>query len=143
MSSNFPNIQYSLSKWSLSFSMMKVNYALNHHWCETSLLSQAVLNYMWCPEISLLKNLCNWGISSVSLQEWRNLYGIIVSYQNFFCICIIILCITSACGSQVHGSYVWHYNIWIDQWINKCEPLSTLDLTLMHIYTWEIMRLSR
>ena len=25
---------------------MKVNYALNHLWCETSLLSQAVLNYV-------------------------------------------------------------------------------------------------
>ena len=72
---------------------------------------------MWCPEISLSKNLCNWGINSVSLQEWRNLYGIVL-YQNFFC-SFITLCITSACGSQVHGSYVCHNDIWIDQWVNN------------------------
>ena len=32
--------------------------------------------------LAWFRNLCNWGISFVSLQEWKNLYGI-VSYQNF------------------------------------------------------------
>ena len=55
--------------------------------------------------------------------------------QNFFCIYItlcIILCITSACGSQVHGSTntICHNDIYIAQWVNECDPLSTLDLTL-------------
>ena len=50
---------------------------------------------------------------------------------SFFCI-FITLCITSACGSQVHGSYICHNDICIDQWVNKCDPLSTLDLHDTH-----------
>ena len=119
---------------------MKVNYPLNHYWYDTNLLPHTVFNYVMSRDF-IVKKSVQWGTNSVSLQNWRNLYGI-VSYQNFFCIYITI-CISSACGSQVH---VWV--ICMSQWHLDCSvsqvgqqvwamPLSTVDLTL--ILAWEFM----
>ena len=138
MSSNFPNIQYSLSKWSLSFSMMKVNYALNHHWCETSLLPQAVLNYVMSRDSIVKKSVQLRDQFCTLTRMKKSVWHCVIS--NFFYIIVITLCIISACWSQVHGSYVCHNDNWIDQWVSKCDPLSTLDLTL--ILAWEFIRLS-
>ena len=35
---------------------MKVKYALNHHWYETGLLSQAVLNYVMSRDFIIKKS---------------------------------------------------------------------------------------
>ena len=46
--------------------------------------------YMWCPEISLSKSLCNWGTSSVSYKNVEICIALFHTYQNFFCIYITI-----------------------------------------------------
>ena len=59
-----------VSEWTLGL----VN-ALNHHWCETRLLPQAILKHVVSREISF----------SVSLYMGSVLFCSIISYQNFQC----------------------------------------------------------
>ena len=74
-------------KCTLSLSLMMVNYILNHHWYETSLLPQAALSLNYICDVQRFH--CQKSVQlrdhSVSLQKWRNLYGI-VSYQILLCL---------------------------------------------------------
>ena len=107
--------------------MMKVKYALNHHWCETTLLPQAVLNYVMSRDFIVKKY--------VQLRDQfciltRMNKSMTLFYIRIFSV-FALLCNTSACQLQVHESYVCHNDIWIAQWVNKCYPYSTQDLTLI------------
>ena len=92
-----------------------VNYALNHHWCETSLLLQAALNYI----CDVQRFHCQkWGISSVSLQEWRNLYGIRIFsvFSLLQCVgqkCMGHMYVTMASGLISGSTSVTHFQLWI------------------------------
>ena len=95
---------------------MKMNHALNHHWYETNLqlitVPQAVLNHVM-PRDFIVK-------MSVQLRDWFCILTIMkksVWHQNFSVLTLQLALryITSACASQVHGSYVCHNDIWVAQ----------------------------
>ena len=54
--------------------------ALKYHWCETSLLSQAVLKYVVSKDFIFKKSVQR--IGSVSCQD-EEIYGVVL-YQKFF-----------------------------------------------------------
>ena len=91
------------------------------HWIITGVKPTYYLKLCWCPKISL---------SKVWVQLRDQFYilnkeicmALFHTDQNFFCIYItlcIILYITLACGSQVHGSYAhmsqWHLHCSVGQ----------------------------
>ena len=127
----------------LSLHLIKVNYALNHHWYETSLLPQAVLNYMWYPEISLSKSLCNWGSSSVSLQNKEICMALFhIRIFSVFTLQFALLCTTLVCGSQVYTCM--GHNLCMSQWhldllsvSSKSTSVTDFQLWIWHSFWYE------
>ena len=128
--------------------------ALKYLWCETSLLSQAVLKHAVSKDFIFKKSVQ--GTGSVSCQEWR--YLVIASYiSKFLMSCMFSSIIatatfkkkTSTCGSQVGHNYVGHIRIvlWVSgstgvthfqPWSSACMhgvPSSSWSLNCcMHVY---------
>ena len=71
--------------------------ALKYHWCETSLLSEAVLN-MHVVSIDFKK------YPVLYSAKYEEIYGN-VPCQKSFMSCYIAEKKTSTCGSHVHGSH--------------------------------------
>ena len=101
-------------KCTLSLSLMMVNYTLNHHWYETSLLLQAALNYICgvqrfhCQKVCTIERpFCI--LTKMKKSVWHCFISNFVMFTSQFA----LLHITSACDShcQVRGSYVCHNDI--------------------------------
>ena len=101
--------------------------ALKYHWCETSLLSQAVLKHVVSKDFIFKKSVKGPVLYSAKNEE---IYGI-VPHQKFFMSCYITFKKkTLTCGSQV----AWvmcglHLDCFVGQcvkWVNRHDPLSTL-----------------
>ena len=79
------------------------------HWIIIGMKPANYLKLFWTivyAEISLPTKSGNWETSSVSLQNEEICSdGIVYNIRNSFCVYITIR-ITSACDSQVNGSYV-------------------------------------
>ena len=77
--------------------------ALKYHWCETSLLSQAVLKHVVSKDFIFKKSVHKGSVLYPAKNE--EIYGM-VPYQKFFMSCYITFKKkTSTCGSQV--SHIW------------------------------------
>ena len=81
-----------------------------YHWCETSLLSQAVLKHVVSKDFTFKKSVQGTGSVCTLPRMKKSMIGI-VPYQKLFMSCYITFKKkTSTCGSQV-GSYVGHIRI--------------------------------
>ena len=101
-----------------------------YHWCETSLLSQAVLKHAESKDFIFKKSVQ--GTGSVSCQESRNLWHYIVTYQKIFMSCYITFKRkTSTCGSHLDCSV----GQWV-KWVNRCDPLLILNQVLWRFIVW-------
>ena len=110
-----------ISKWTFGL----VN-ALNHHWCETSYYLKLFWS-MWCSEVLFSRILC-----VVPVLYSEETYGI-VSYLIFsMSFYITFKKRTLACGSQVGNLWVTSGLLCgsVGQWVNMCDPLSTLMLNV-------------
>ena len=68
--------------------------------------------YMWCPEISLSKSLCNWGTSSVSYKNVEICIALFHTYQNFSVF-------TLQFANTQHYFSIWLTSAWVicmSQW---------------------------
>ena len=110
--------QHLVSEWTLG--LMNV---LKYHWCETCLLSQAVLKHVVSKDVIFKKSVQ--GTSCVSCQELRNLWHCSISKDFMWCIKENVnMWVTS--GSYVCGSHPDYFmGQWV-KWVNRCDPLSTL-----------------
>ena len=85
----------------MNFGTLGLMNALKYHWCETSLISEAVLKLAMSKDFIFQKSMQ--GTGSVSYQKQRNLYIYgIVSYQNFSCHVTLLLK-----GKLQHVGHKW------------------------------------
>ena len=82
--------------------------AIKYHWCEASLLSQAV----WHPKISSLSRSLRKGLVLHPAKN-EEIYGIVL-YQKISCHVTLLKKEASTCGSQVG----------VTSGLFRCDPLS-------------------
>ena len=97
---------------------MKVNYALNHHWYETSLLPQVVFNYVCDVQIFHRQKVC--AIVRLLLYPYKNKETCMALFHIRFCvynrICITLHYITLSMW-QLTSAWV----ICMSQWYPDCS----------------------
>ena len=107
---------------------MKVNYALNHHWYETNLLFQAVLNYVMSTDL-IVKEVC--AIEGPVLYPYKNEEICVALFHiRIFCVYITIfttlhylsIWLTCKCMDHMYvtvaldcsgSTRVTHFQLWI------------------------------
>ena len=96
--------------------------ALKYHWCETSLLSQAVLKHVVSKYFIFKKSVQ--GTGSESCQKLRNLWHCSISTIFHVMLQRNLQHVDHKwviCGSHPDCSV----GQWV-KWVNRCDPLSTL-----------------
>ena len=101
-------------------------------WIIVGVIPACYLKLFWsmrCPEILLLRNLCN-GISFASFQEWRNVWHIRIFPCHYA---------TSPCAWLTSGSYMGHTRI-VSQSVGQQEwpifnPYTYIAIYLIYIAT--------
>ena len=94
---------YLVSYWTLG--LLKVNHALNHHCCKTTLLLQAVLKHVMSRDFILkMMNVCIWNQFCILSRATKSmaLFHFIIFIMS---LCIIVKKRTSAC--RPHEDLIW------------------------------------
>ena len=96
--------------------------ALKHHWCETSLLSQAVWS-MWCPKILSSTTLCKGPVLYPAKQMKKSMA---LFHINVMLLAFLKKIKLQHVGNKLCGSHSdCSVGQWV-KWINRYDPLSTL-----------------
>ena len=101
--------------------------ALKNHWCETTLLSQAVLKHVVFKEFTFKKSVQ--GTNSVAILPRMKKFMTLFHIKNYFSCHVILLK-----RKLQHVGHKWvicwsHLDCSVGQWIEwlkRCDPLSTL-----------------
>ena len=105
----------------LTLGLLKVNYVLNHNYCKTSLLLQAVLKHVMSRDFILkMMDVCIWNQFCIFSRATKSM----ALFHFTMSLCIIVKKRTSAC--RPHEGLIWitlrvnesigvtHFQCWFD-----------------------------